>query len=100
MVKGTPYRLEEFLFGRRDETKESFFNQKRSELEARGSQLKFIVLYLGVNDYHRFHSPATFTTNYRRHVYGFVEPVFQGYLTKHPKVLTENERVTLFGEWP
>ena len=59
----------------------------------------FMVLYLAPGDYHRFHSPASFTANYRRHLPGFLEPVDPRYLKKHRDVLKSNERVNIFGDW-
>lgn len=59
----------------------------------------FMVIYLAPGDYHRFHSPASFTANYRRHLPGFLEPVDPRYLKKHRDVIKSNERVNLFGDW-
>lgn len=50
-------------------------------------------------DYHRFHSPAHFIANYRRHIAGYLEPVRPAYLEKHKDVLKDNERVNILGEW-
>lgn len=65
----------------------------------RGNKLLYIVIYLAPGDYHRYHSPAFFTANYRRHIAGYLEPVMPSYLLKHKDVLKENERVNLLGEW-
>lgn len=59
----------------------------------------FMVVYLAPGDYHRFHSPASFTANYRRHIPGYLEPVDPRYLKKHRDVFKSNERVNLFGDW-
>jgi phosphatidylserine decarboxylase len=59
----------------------------------------FAVIYLAPQDYHRYHSPAHFTANYRRHIAGYLEPVMPSYLKKHKDVLKENERVNVLGEW-
>ena len=58
-----------------------------------------MVVYLAPGDYHRFHSPATFTANYRRHIAGYLEPVDPRYLKGHRDVLKTNERVNLLGDW-
>lgn len=50
-------------------------------------------------DYHRYHSPAHFIANYRRHIAGYLEPVRPDYLQTHKDVLKDNERVNLLGEW-
>ena len=59
----------------------------------------FMVIYLAPGDYHRYHSPATFTANYRRHIPGYLEPVDPRYLRGHQDVLKSNERVNLLGDW-
>ena len=66
---------------------------------ARGNKLMYLVVYLAPGDYHRYHSPAYFTANYRRHVVGYLEPVRPSYLLKHRDVLKQNERVNLLGDW-
>ena len=59
----------------------------------------YCVIYLAPQDYHRYHSPAYFMANYRRHIVGYLEPVMPSYLMKHKDVLKENERVNVLGEW-
>jgi phosphatidylserine decarboxylase len=58
-----------------------------------------MVIYLAPSDYHRFHSPAIFSTFYRRHIVGYLDPVKPAYVNKHKDVFKNNERVNLFGEW-
>lgn len=65
----------------------------------RGNKILFTVIYLAPGDYHRYHSPANFTANYRRHIAGYLEPVRPAYIEKHKDVLKDNERVSLLGEW-
>ena len=65
----------------------------------RGNKVMYCVIYLAPQDYHRYHSPAYFVANYRRHIAGYLEPVMPSYLAKHKNVLKENERVNLLGEW-
>lgn len=65
----------------------------------RGRKVMFIVIYLAPGDYHRYHSPASFTASYRRHLPGYLEPVDPRYLKKHRDVLKNNERVNLLGDW-
>lgn len=65
----------------------------------RGNKILFTVIYLAPGDYHRYHSPAYFTANYRRHIAGYLEPVRPAYIEKHKDVLKDNERVSLLGEW-
>ena len=103
-VKGQDYPLEEFLFGfvsTQDEVKspDSMINRICNSAKDRGNKLNYVVLYLAPQDYHRFHSPADFVVNYRRHIAGWLEPVMPSYLAKHKHVLKENERVNLLGSW-
>lgn len=65
----------------------------------RGNKVKYLVIYLAPQDYHRYHSPAYFTANYRRHIAGYLEPVMPSYLKYHKDVLRDNERVNVLGEW-
>lgn len=58
-----------------------------------------MVIYLSPGDYHRFHSPAIHTAEYRRHIAGYLSPVKPSYVNKHRDVFKNNERVNLFGEW-
>lgn len=57
------------------------------------------MFYLSPGDYHRYHSAAIFSTNFRRHIAGKLYPVKPSYVANHPNVFKENERVTLTGEW-
>jgi phosphatidylserine decarboxylase len=59
----------------------------------------FFVVYLAPGDYHRYHSPATFTASYRRHIAGYLEPVDPRYLKSHRDVFKSNERVNVLGDW-
>jgi len=58
-----------------------------------------MVIYLSPADYHRFHSPAIHTGDYRRHVVGYLSPVKPSYVNKHKDVFKQNERVNIFGRW-
>ena len=59
----------------------------------------YMVIYLAPGDYHRYHSPVSFTATYRRHIPGYLEPVDPRYLKGHQDVLKTNERVNLLGDW-
>ena len=105
-VKGHDYRLDEFLFGFKTDKDERLADQRVTMTEriidsvgTRNNKLVYLVIYLAPSDYHRYHSPAHFTANYRRHVVGYLEPVRPSYLEKHRDVLTQNERVNLLGDW-
>ncbi|KAL8652071.1 MAG: hypothetical protein Q9226_004421 [Calogaya cf. arnoldii] len=61
--------------------------------------LFYIVVYLAPGDYHRFHSPASWVAEKRRHFAGelySVSPYLQRTL---PGLFTLNERVVLLGRW-
>jgi phosphatidylserine decarboxylase len=65
----------------------------------RGNKLFSMVIYLAPSDYHRFHAPAIFHADYRRHILGYLDPVKPSYVNKHKDVFKNNERVNLFGNW-
>ncbi|KAF2816124.1 phosphatidylserine decarboxylase [Mytilinidion resinicola] len=61
--------------------------------------LYYCVIYLAPGDYHRFHSPASWVVESRRHFAGelySVSPYLQRTL---PGLFTLNERVVLLGRW-
>ncbi|KAI9795519.1 MAG: phosphatidylserine decarboxylase 1 [Piccolia ochrophora] len=61
--------------------------------------LYYVVVYLAPGDYHRFHSPASWVAERRRHFAGelySVSPYLQRTL---PGLFTLNERVVLLGRW-
>ena len=61
--------------------------------------LYYIVVYLAPGDYHRFHSPASWVAERRRHFAGELYSV-SPYLQKTlPGLFTLNERVVLLGRW-
>ena len=63
------------------------------------TNLYYIVVYLAPGDYHRFHSPASWIAEKRRHFAGelySVSPYLQRTL---PGLFTLNERVVLLGRW-
>ncbi|OAA66173.1 phosphatidylserine decarboxylase proenzyme 1 [Cordyceps fumosorosea ARSEF 2679] len=63
------------------------------------TSLYYAVIYLAPGDYHRFHSPAAWVVERRRHFAGelySVSPYLQRTL---PGLFTLNERVALLGRW-
>ncbi|TDZ54623.1 Phosphatidylserine decarboxylase proenzyme 1 [Colletotrichum trifolii] len=63
------------------------------------TSLYYAVIYLAPGDYHRFHSPANWVVERRRHFAGelySVSPYLQRTL---PGLFTLNERVVLLGRW-
>ena len=108
-VKGRSYRLDEFMLGVKgntmttEQTKETENNSEiasmLNKVKERGNQLFYMVIYLSPADYHRFHSPAIHTGDYRRHVVGYLSPVKPSHVNKHKDVFKNNERVNIFGRW-
>ena len=108
-VKGRSYRLDEFMLGvkgdsmDKDQTNDVNNNSKVAALldkvKQRGNQLLYMVIYLSPSDYHRFHSPAIHTADYRRHIVGYLSPVKPSHVNKHKDVFKNNERVNIFGRW-
>jgi phosphatidylserine decarboxylase precursor len=70
-----------------------------NKVKERGNQLFYMVIYLSPADYHRFHSPAIHTGDYRRHIVGYLSPVKPSHVNKHKDVFKNNERVNIFGRW-
>ncbi|PNH48234.1 hypothetical protein VD0004_g139 [Verticillium dahliae] len=67
--------------------------------EEKKTALYYAVIYLAPGDYHRFHSPANWVVERRRHFAGelfSVSPYLQRTL---PGLFTLNERVVLLGRW-
>ena len=86
-----------------DQTEETENNSEIAamlkKVKERGNQLFYMVIYLSPADYHRFHSPAIHTGDYRRHVVGYLSPVKPSHVNKHKDVFKNNERVNIFGRW-
>lgn len=98
VVKNVEYKLDEFLLGKK-ESEIQYFEKVLQKVRERGNELKFILLYLSPSDYHRYHSAAISSTNYRRHIAGHLYPVMPSFVDKKPETFKVNERVNLFGEW-
>lgn len=109
-VKGRSYRLDEFMLGVQgnqvDKTEHTSVLPNNESVAAmldkvkqRGNQLMYMVIYLSPADYHRFHSPAIHTADFRRHIVGYLSPVKPSHVNKHKDVFKNNERVNIFGRW-
>jgi phosphatidylserine decarboxylase len=64
-----------------------------------GNALFYCTLYLAPGDYHRFHSPTSWTVHRRLHVPGHLLPVTTHLTTRLNDLFLVNERVVLVGEW-
>ena len=108
-VKGRSYRLDEFMLGYKGNLSDQDDSSKDDNNEgvqalldninAKGNSLYWMVIYLSPGDYHRFHSPAIHTADYRRHIAGYLSPVKPSYVEKNRDVFKNNERVNIFGQW-
>ncbi|WFD19418.1 phosphatidylserine decarboxylase [Malassezia caprae] len=66
---------------------------------APGRRLFFCVIYLSPGDYHRFHSPAPWVVELRRHFRGDLYSVAPSVAASLPNLFVVNERVALLGRW-
>lgn len=66
---------------------------------APGHRLFFCVIYLSPGDYHRFHSPAPWVVELRRHFPGELYSVAPSVAASLPNLFVVNERVALLGRW-
>lgn len=63
------------------------------------TSLYYAVVYLAPGDYHRFHSPANWVVERRRHFAGELYSVSPYLQRTMPGLFTLNERVVLLGRW-
>nr|XP_043609410.1 phosphatidylserine decarboxylase proenzyme 1, mitochondrial [Erigeron canadensis] len=61
--------------------------------------LYYCVIYLGLGDYHRIHSPVDWNVLLRRHFSGRLYPVNERATRTIKNLYVENERVVLEGRW-
>lgn len=64
-----------------------------------GHSLFFAVVYLAPGDYHRFHSPAAWVVEKRRHFAGELFSVSPYIAKRLENLFILNERVSLLGRW-
>ena len=63
------------------------------------NKLFFLVVYLAPGDYHRFHSPAAWVVERRRHFTGDLFSVSPYIANRMKDLFVLNERVALLGRW-
>ncbi|KAH9454522.1 hypothetical protein Pst134EB_014598 [Puccinia striiformis f. sp. tritici] len=68
-------------------------------LPSSGNRMFFFVVYLAPGDYHRFHSPADWKVERRRHFPGELFSVSPWMAGKLADLFILNERVSLIGKW-
>ena len=109
-VKGRSYRLDEFMLGFQGDNTEKLEDEGKipnnsgvkallDKVNERGNSLFYMVIYLSPADYHRFHSPAIHSGDFRRHIVGYLSPVKPSHVNEHKDVFKNNERVNIFGRW-
>ena len=112
-VKGITYSLSTFLgpqtwrksqFENLSNEKTLDFNDYQKNLLINNNmknktKLYSCVIYLSPGDYHRFHSPANWTVNFRRHFAGQLLSVKPAFVNGFPNLFSVNERVVYSGEW-
>lgn len=92
-VKGLDYSVKTFLGLQSDDyRKELLINPDQNEIYN-------CIIYLAPGDYHRFHSPADWFVEHRKHFPGRLLSVRPSLVKRMPEVLHINERVCYFGNW-
>ena len=102
-VKGVTYDLRHFV-GDKSNLNSNDDSKAKSDyitslLKNPNNQLYQLSVYLAPGDYHRFHSPAEWKINLRRHFQGkllSVNPIVSSWV---PDLFSLNERVVYIGEW-
>lgn len=93
-VKGRNYSVYQFLGLPSEDYEKELINDKDN------NELYNCIIYLAPGDYHRFHSPADWLVNYRKHFPGRLLSVKPRFVQQMPEVLHINERVSYTGSWP
>lgn len=92
-VKGLNYSVQTFLgLPSADYKKELLVDKENNELY-------HCIIYLAPGDYHRFHSPANWFVDFRKHFPGRLLSVRPSIVERNPHVLHINERVCYLGTW-
>ncbi|KAL9698384.1 hypothetical protein quinque_001825 [Culex quinquefasciatus] len=103
-VKGVSYSLEAFLgpptWSARKPTESPPSNLVDAvKLKSPGNVLYQCIIYLAPGDYHRFHSPAVWKPELRRHFSGELLSVSPKIARWMPGLFTLNERALYIGKW-
>ncbi|XP_069840879.1 phosphatidylserine decarboxylase proenzyme, mitochondrial-like [Dendropsophus ebraccatus] len=99
-VKGITYSLENFLGPQDWRESENSALPFVQQLGIRPcNRLYHHVVYLAPGDYHRFHSPADWSVQHRRHFPGSLLSVSPHVARWVPGLFCQNERVVLSGQW-
>ncbi|XP_028317832.1 phosphatidylserine decarboxylase proenzyme, mitochondrial [Gouania willdenowi] len=100
-VKGVTYSLESFLGPQKERGafREGGGAFKDRLLSSPENRLFHLVVYLAPGDYHRFHSPADWKVEHRRHFPGSLMSVSPTVARWVKELFVLNERVVLSGRW-
>lgn len=93
------YSLEEFLTGQHEKRNDQGEEYRRSLLHGHETRLYQCVLYLAPGDYHRFHSPADWKPECRKHFSGQLLSVSPKIAKWIPSLFVINERAVYTGKW-
>lgn len=99
-VKGIRYSIESFLGPNSNYYPE--FNRDwslRQSATSSGKRLFALAIYLAPGDYHRFHSPADWIIERRRHFSGNLLSVRPSFVAQISNLFSINERAVYFGRW-
>lgn len=100
-VKGVNYSIQGFLGPSGEkESKPLLDDDFQKQLHSRPDhELFHCIIYLAPGDYHRFHSPSTWTVKHRRHFPGELLSVNPGVARWIEGLFSLNERVVYTGSW-
>ncbi|KAG8177573.1 hypothetical protein JTE90_011739 [Oedothorax gibbosus] len=103
-VKGITYSLKSFLgldslSNSSEELSVTDEKYEKSVLKNKDNDLYHCVIYLAPGDYHKFHSPAEWSVNSRKHFHGELLSVRPGIVNWISGLFAINERVVYTGEW-
>ncbi|KAJ2377895.1 phosphatidylserine decarboxylase 1 [Coemansia sp. RSA 2607] len=96
VVNGIPYTLDSMI-GATDALAPA--SQSLGSVLRDHERLYFCVIYLAPGDYHRFHSPANWVVEARRHFAGELYSVSPYIARTIRNLFVLNERVALLGRW-
>lgn len=96
-INGVAEHSEERFESSKDLSKHSSLHDGASVSQAKG--VFYCVIYLGLGDYHRVHSPVDWQVFHRRHFSGRLLTVNERATRTIKNLYVENERVVLEGQW-
>uniref|UniRef100_H2YIT1 phosphatidylserine decarboxylase n=1 Tax=Ciona savignyi TaxID=51511 RepID=H2YIT1_CIOSA len=100
-LKGMSYSVQQLMGPLRDTNAPPSSSTEYVDrvLMSKRNKLFTCTIYLAPGDYHRFHSPVSWTVLHRRHFAGELLSVNPRMLSWFPQLFVTNERVVLSGRW-